>query len=299
MGYNRRIPAGAALLVVLSSHWFCCGTALAARTDPSTNGYNCLFLGHSFFAPIARSFAGHPDRCGFPNHKQTVVFQGGENGSPGKLWDSQTRAVTHAKKLLESGTVDLVGLTCARTGSDIADYRRWVDLALTNNPKTRFIIQAPWATYQNKTFVQYEADSETVLTLIHQLIDELRRAYPQTTFLCIPQGRGMVGLWRLFDEGKLPEISSVKGNSRAKGDKSADRAPCLFLDDLGHGGELPVEMGALLWLAVIYKVDLNQYQWQTNTRFDLKKLAQDIVKGDPYCGLESNTKGGSGITGQK
>jgi len=276
-----------ALIGLLSSSWLSSGADLAAKTGLSTNGYNCLFLGHSFFAPIARSFAEHPGRCGFPNHKQTVVFHGGENGSPGMLWNSQKEDVAQAKKLLESGTVDLVGLTCATTGSELSDYRKWVDLALKNNPKTRFVIQAPWAKYQNKTFAQYEADSERVLKQIHELIDELRRAYPQTTFLCIPQGRGMVALWRLHDEGKLPEVPVLKGKSEAKGKKNTDQEPCLFLDELGHGGDLPVKMGALLWLATIYKVDLNKYQWQTNTKYDLKKLAQEIVQNDPYCGFES------------
>ena len=37
----------------------------------------------------------------------------------------------------------------------------------------------------------------------------------------------------------------------------------------------------------IYKVDLNNYRWETNTKSDLKKLAQEIVQHDPYCGLGS------------
>jgi len=290
MRTGRVVPcilAVVVLPVLFSPFWLCFAADLTVKTDSSTKGYNCLFLGHSFFAPIAKSFTEHPGRCGFPNHKQTVVFHGGENGSPGMLWNSQTKDVGQARKLLESGTVDLLGLTCAMAGSDFSDYRRWVDLALKNNPKTRFIIQAPWAIYQNKTFAQYEADSEKVLNRIHELIDELRRAYPQTTFLCIPQGRGMVGLWRLYDEGELPEVHAIKGNSAVNGSKNADKEHCLFLDDLGHGGNLPVKMGALLWLAVIYKVDLNKFQWQMNTKFDVKKLAQDIVQNDPYCGLKS------------
>jgi len=255
------------------------------KTDPPTKGYNCLFMGHSFFAPIARSFAEYPARCGFPEHKQTIVAHGGTNGAPGSLWNSQIPDVAQARKLLESGTVDLVGLTCyPGAGSDILDYRRWVDLALTNNSKTCFIIQAPWGKYENRTLAQYEAESEEILNYVHGIIDQLRQAYPQTTFLCIPQGRWITGLWRLYEEGKLPEVSVLKRNN------SADHGPWLFKDDLGHGGDVPVNTGALLWLATIYRVDLNKYQWQTNTQFDLKKLAQDIVLNDPYCGFGSRTQ---------
>jgi hypothetical protein len=62
-----------------------------------------------------------------------------------------------------------------------------------------------------------------------------------------------------------------------------DNTPCLFVDTGGHGGPLPVKMGALLWLAVIYQVDMNTYEWPTNTKYDLKQLVQEIVQSDPYC----------------
>ena len=43
-------------------------------------------------------------------------------------------------------------------------------------------------------------------------------------------------------------------------------------------------MGTLLWLATIYQLDMNTYQWETGTRYDFKKLAQEIVRDDPCCG---------------
>lgn len=255
------------------------------NTGSATKGYNCLFMGHSFFAPIAKKLADHPMRCGFPKHKQTIAFSGGKSGSPGKLWKSKRHDVMKARKLLETGTVDLLGLTFyPNVGSSITDYRKWVDLALKYNPKTRFIIQAPWAMYHNKTLEQYEADAEKHLKQIHRLIDQLRKAYPKTTFLCIPQGRWMVGLWRLYEKGKLPEVTVIKRANRS------DKTSCLFMDELGHGGPLPVKTGALLWLAIIYNVDLNEYQWSTNTEYDLKQLVREIVQNDPYCGFGPRAK---------
>lgn len=198
------------------------------------------------------------------------------------LWESREADVVKAKELLRSGRVDLLGLTYyyPGKGSDLSDYRKWVDLALKYNARTRFVIQSPWARYNNSSFAAYEAAVEEGLKNVHRLIDQLRAAYPGTSFYCIPQGRWMVGLWRLYNRGELPEISAVQ--------EAPPLTTCLFIDKLGHGGKIPVEMGALLWLAVIYQVDLNQYGWETNTRADLKKLAQDICRSDPYCGLKSN-----------
>lgn len=277
--WARYVAAG----ILVLSCWIPCVGAVVEPHDkatPPTQGYNCLFMGHSFFAPIAKSFAEHPARCGFPGHKQTIVAHGGTKGAPGALWASKEPDVAQARKMLESGTVDLLGLTCyPGEGSDLSDYRRWIDLALKNNPRTCILIQAPWSKYENRTLAQYDAESEEILKYVHRLIDQLRLVYPRTTFICIPQGRWMVGLWRLYEKRELPEVSVLKSKT------ATDKEPCLFRDNLGHGGDLPVKMGALLWLAAIYKVDLNTYPWQTHTKFDLKALAQDIVNNDPYCGL--------------
>jgi hypothetical protein len=274
--------AAIALLLLFSAGQACRGADVADTASSPTKGYNCLFLGHSFFAPIVNNLSDHPARCGFPKHKQTVVFHGGSKGAPGMLWASPLPDVAQAKKLLESGTVDLLGLTFyPYVGSEVSDYRKWIDLALKHNSKTRFIIQSPWAIYENKTLAQYTDDSEKSLKQIHLIIDSLRQAYPGNTILCIPQGRWMAGLWRLYSGGELPEVAILKRNN------PSDKDPCLFLDHIGHGGDIPVKMGALLWLATIYQVDLNTYPWKTNTRYDLKKLAQEIIRNDPYCGLGS------------
>ncbi|MBI5722622.1 MAG: hypothetical protein HZA50_01595 [Planctomycetes bacterium] len=240
-------------------------------------GYNCLFLGHSFFAPIAKELDQHPKQCGFPNHKQTIVFHGGFNGAPGMLWKSTDEDVEKAKKLLATGAVDLVAMTYhPAMGSEVADYQNWTDLALKHNPKTRFVIHAPWAMYKDQTLAQFEAESEKGLAKIHEIIDQLRKTYPKTSFLCIPQSRWMVGLWKLYEKKELPEVTAVK-----RADKQS--TDCLFLDGLGHGGSIPVKMGALLWLTVIYEVDLTKYKFDTGTKADLKKLAQEIADGDPYA----------------
>ncbi len=253
-----------------------CGTIAIANTpDQQTKGYNCLFMGHSFFAPIAKAFDSHPARAGFTEHQQTVVFRGGPNGSPAALWNNRSSQVEDAKSALKSGEIDLLALTYYPLMSSIDDYRKWIDLALENNKKTIIVIHFPWPRYMDRTLEQYEFMNRLKLSYLIWVMKELKEQYPGTDFRCIQQGRWMIGLWKAFEEGKLAEISVVKRAGWR------DRNKCLFRDTLGHGGKIPIELGALLWLATIYEVDLEKYEWDTNVGFDVKKLAKEIYQSKP------------------
>ena len=228
-------------------------------------------MGHSFFAPIARQFDAHAKRYGFENHKQVISRAGGQNGSPGALWNNLA-ATKNSREAIRSGGVDLVGLTVAGAGSDLADYKAWVDFALEHNPKTSFFIMAPSTRYEGRSFEEFEERWNFIDGAVHGIIDALRKDYPRTTFFCIPQGRIKVELWRLFDKGRLPDVAALK---------SAD-GPSIFRDNTGHGGEVVIKTGTLLWLAAIYGADLAQYEWDPQTETDLKALAQRIARDDPY-----------------
>jgi hypothetical protein len=253
----------------------------AGETTPvqPTKGYSCVFLGHSFFVPIAQNFGQHPARAGFPEHRQIVVSKGGAEGSPGRLWAS-LEPDHEARKAIRSGSVDLIGLTCyPDVGSSLADYQRWIDFAREHNPRTRFFIMIPWPRYWDRTHAQYEAQWLSFEKAMHGLIDQLRELYPDNEIFCIPEGRWMVELWRLFEKGDLPEVSVLMRPTKQSTE------PCLFRDRLGHGGDLPVKAGTLIWLAAIYRVDVRQYAVNTGTRADLKGLAWKIVSEDPYTNV--------------
>lgn len=147
-----------------------------------------------------------------------------------------------------------------------------MDFALESNPETSFFVMAPSMRYQNKSFDEFEEGWKTIHTAVHGIIDALRQDYPETTLFRIPQGRVLVELWRRFDNGNLPEVSELK---------SLDN-PSIFKDNTGHGGEVVITTGTLLWLATIYKADLAQYEWDPQTKTDLKALAQKIAQTDPY-----------------
>ena len=95
--------------------------------------------------------------------------------------------------------------------------------------------------------------------------------------MCVPQGRWMVELWRLRDKNELPELKLFV----SKGKQQSQHA--LFRDEFGHGGELAQKEGALMWLRVIYGVDLKSYDYTPKTTYDLKALIQKICDENPYC----------------
>ena len=254
-----------ALCFVLSS-----ASPAEERAKP-TRGYNCVLMGHSFFVPMAKQLEEHAKRCGFKEHKQVVSGRGGSKGSPGSLWKNLPDK-DKSRVAIRSGSVNMVGLTLASSGSELADYKAWVDFALKHNPNTSFFIMAPCTRYQNKSFKEFEEGWKKVHAIVHGLIVALRKDYPGTTFFCIPQGKVFVELWRRFDKGQLPEVSKLMSRNES----------CIFRDATGHGGKVPITMGTLLWLTTIYKVDLKKYKWDTKVKTDLKAMAQKIAQDDPY-----------------
>lgn len=238
-------------------------------------GYNCLCLGHSYFVPIVSQIPLHTKALGLTQHQQFQVFDGGPKGSPGMLWNNE-KVSAPAKALLEGGNVELLAMTAHNVGSTVEDYSLWIDLALKHNPKTVFVIQAPWAQKQQKTFEQYQADIEDGVQVMSQIIQGLRKKYPNNTIVNVPQNKWMLELWKLKNAGELPEISELIAPSK----QSADKA--LFRDSHGHGGQLAVQDGVLMWLRVIYGTDLNRYEAATMTKYDTKALSQNIIDSDPY-----------------
>jgi hypothetical protein len=275
---RKAIAALAVLALSLALALPVAARAAEAPKAPPVKGCNCLFMGHSFFAPIARHLPEFARPAGVRGHKQHIVFHGGANGSPGRLWASDKRDVANARKLIETGTIDLIGLTFyPNISSDPADYRRWVDVALKYNPETRFFIVPPWTIYQGKSLAEYEERTQRWHTEVHAVIDELRKAYPKTTFFCVPQGDWMVALWRLYEKRELTEITSLEPK------RGAPRRAALFADHFGHGGPLVVRTAALVWLTVIYDVDPRRLTLETGTKADLQALAWKIARECPYA----------------
>lgn len=257
------------------------GGILTAQDSSKTEGFNCLFMGHSFFAPIVKNLPGFAEQAGIESHKQMVVYHSGRTGAPGIIWKNEKNEVKEAKEYLKSGNVDVLGLTFyPTTGSEVSDYSKWIDLGLKNNSNFIVIIQSPWAIKKENEFSEYEIETRKWHERIHELIAKLREKYPRIKINCLPQGIWMIELWKLYNEGKLPELKEFVAENKKKSEHA------LFADEFGHGGTLAVKYGALLWLSEIYNLDLSKCAIETNTGADLKSLAKKILVDDKMSGIK-------------
>ena len=105
------------------------------------------------------------------------------------------------------------------------------------------------------------------------VIDNLRARYPGTEFLDIPHGAAAVELRNRFEAGTLNDVSALVGSDGA----------AIFRDDQGQPDDILHDLGTLIWLGLIYDVDLSVYpagdpgnrisRYET----DLREIAQSIV----------------------
>jgi hypothetical protein len=231
--------------------------------------YNFLFVGHSFFIPIAEGVQAHAHRAGFIDHTQQTFFSGGAGGAPQALWEnvSSRNAI---QDILNSGDIDLLGMTYHFDYPTIEGYVNWVEYALQQNPNTKFFIGVPWAAYPgNADSTTYRSNWDMFhLQTIHGLIDTLGADYPDNDFYCIPYGQGAIELYRLFESGELSDVQTLI---------SENGSEAIFTDSLGHADDILLTLGQLIWLSAIYGYDLNDYDYDTGYVCDLKGIAQGIV----------------------
>ena len=250
----------------------------ATAAEP-TRGYKSLFIGHSFFVPMARGMTAHAHRAGFPLHEQLVFFEGGDRGTPGYFWEN-SRHSGNIKKALASGKIELFGMTWTGVGrgkGTFDHFKLWVDYALKFNPDTTFCLAMPWGRHPARyKIAEFEkAMKEAHHQDFHNLIDRLRKAYPNNEFFCIGYGQGAVELKRLYHAGQLKDVDGQTKN-RDKGTSG------IFTDALGHPDKIMIELGQLIWLATIYDVDLEQYDYDPGFKLDLKAIATEVINEDDH-----------------
>ncbi len=218
-------------------------TAPEALADPFQDGANCLFIGHSFFIPVAVHFDRIARQNEFSAHAAAMVFAPGMAGSPGALWESE-RHRERIESHLATGRIELLGMTVAGPrGGALEDYQRWINLALKHNPKTRIFIGHCWIPGgPQMESARYRATVETSGLRTLEIVQQLREAYPATPIYFINYGLIAADLKERFEAGELPEITQIAGR-----DPSA-----LFRDPLGHAGPFLLEQCANAWLALLY-----------------------------------------------
>jgi hypothetical protein len=244
-------------------------TPIEPVDDPVRDGYNALFAGHSFFRPVAEGMPEHVGRVGIEGHTQQVVMSGGATGSPQGLWENPSKR-GEIQDILDAGDIELFGMTYHPDYPTLEGYRNWVDYALEQNPDTKFFVALPWPTNPaSMSFEDYETAMVNGHPLFHSvIIDALRSEYPDNEFFCIPYGEGAVELYRLYDSGNLHDVDTLQTSGSDLG---------IFRDNLGHPEQLLIDLGQLVWLEAIYKVDMAGYDYDAGYIADIKTIASDIM----------------------
>lgn len=237
----------------------------AHQVTGSGNGYSSLFIGHSFFIPIASQLDDHAINAGFTDHTQTVVFSGGASGAPQALWENPTQRA-QIQGELDGGDVELFGMTYHPTYPSLDGYRNWIDYALAQNPDTIFFVGIPWLTDPGSMDAATYASTWHAAHGSHELIADLRAEYPGVVIYDIPYGHAAVELYRLFEAGQLPDVDSLVGN----GDRF------LFRDSFGHAAPILLDLAELVWLRAIYGVPIATYE-NPGYDVDLRPIADAIM----------------------
>ena len=249
-------------------------------TDGSGSGYNALYIGHSFGTPFAERIEEFANNSEIDGHSQSIVFRGvNANVNPeGLLNDEAARA--EVQLILDQGETDLLIMICCpndpRNPTSFWGIPKWIDYALAQNPETRFGLALPWLD-SPKQYSDAESFSNN-WDMLHErlwlpVIDNLRTRYPGTEFLDIPHGAAAGELRNRFEAGTLNDVAALVGSDGA----------AIFRDDQGHPDDILHDLGTLIWLGLIYDVDLSVYpagdpgnrisRYET----DLREIAQSIV----------------------
>ncbi len=239
------------------------------------DGANCLFAGHSFFVPIATQFDRLATDNGFSAHEAAFVFSSGATGSPEMLWENGTKKAAIVDEL-DDGDVDLFGLTTAfGLGSSFEDYARWIDLALSYNPDTEFLIGVPWVpggpNFASAT--EFAAANETIAQAQFETVELLRAAYPDATIHYIDYGLTASVMYDMFEKDQLPDIVGLTPDP-ANGVPPSD---ALFADPLlGHAGPMMTELSALSWMSILYGADIANLDY-TDYESDVDSIVEEVL----------------------
>ena len=232
------------------------------------DGFDSLFIGHSFFRPMAEEMAVLAPLAGFDAHTQEVVFSGGATGSPEGLWLQDTKRA-NIQAELDEGDIDLFGMTYHPDYPSLTGYVNWIDYALAANPDTIVFVAIPWITNPvNYTAASYAAALDVGYPAVaYPLIDSLRDEYPDTTIFAIPYGLSAGELYTRYADGELDDVTELVGSNGSG----------VFRDGFGHADHILEDLASLIWLQAIYGVDLAAFDAGYDWTVDLNTIASSIL----------------------
>ena len=248
-------------------------TSEPVNAAPETkSGFNSLFIGHSFFVPIARGLPEHAENLGLSDHSQIEEFSGGASGAPMALWNDQEHRQT-IQLVLDTGEVELFAMTYEPSYPTADGYILWIDYALSKNPETKIVLGLPWIDFP----FDYEDAQDYAKTFASfhdvnwkNLVETLRVMYPDIEIVSIPYGAAAIRLRSLLQAGELPGIDELGGSNWLTS---------IFRDQKGHGHQngILLSVSELIWLSTIYDIDIDSYDYQSDFEADIKAIAISII----------------------
>ncbi len=133
------------------------GKAIEGKT---IEGFNGLYMGHSFFRPAAADLLKVIADTNVIEHTGYLVMQGGQGGSPRFLWDNPDNR-KKGQEYLDTGKVDLLAMTCfSPEDSSLEHFAKWFDYAISKNPEITFMVTLPWSKAPHEAEPEFLAGAE-------------------------------------------------------------------------------------------------------------------------------------------
>lgn len=241
----------------------------AVFRSTTNTGFTTLVIGHDFLTPVNTGLEAHAGNAGFNDHSTVTITGVGAQGAPLSMWNNASQRAT-IQAVLNTGGVEVFGMTYDPASPTVDGYRNWVNYALGKNPDTRFFIAVPWGlNAESFSSAAYRANYENTEQQVHALIDSLRAKFPGVDIYAVPYGRAAVELYALYSAGNLPDITAVTG---AAGD-------AIFQDAQGNPGDMLVALSQLVWLGAIYRAQPADFEFDPGYSTDVVALAQAILTG--------------------
>ncbi|DAC58649.1 MAG TPA: hypothetical protein HA354_03345 [Candidatus Poseidoniaceae archaeon] len=236
--------------------------------------YNVLYIGHSFGRPFASQMEDFAALVGI-DHNQSIVFSGGDSGSPEELWENVGRR-TEIMEILDGGSIDTLVMICC-SPSWQADYGlndddavwNFTSYALQQNPNTRIGLAMPWEDFplQFDNASEHRDLTDRGYNMWMNMAGRLSSDFNNADVFTFYHGEAMYELRHMYEEGNLSDVSQLMGSSENS----------LFTDQKGHAGQIVIDTGTLLWMAAIHNIEPNSFPEFDDWETDIRIVAQNIL----------------------
>lgn len=245
---------------------------MGSPEEVKADEYNVLYVGHSFGRPFAQALQDVALASGFDDHAQYIEMSGGASGAPDALWADDGHR-ENIKAYLDTGEIDVFIMICCSIefveteGESDEAVWNFSSYALDKNPDIRIGLAMPWKDFPQDydSAEAHRNGSNEAYSMWVNLSNDLKEDYPDADIFTFHHAEVVYDLRAAYEAGELEgDVEQLTGPSRNS----------VFTDEKGHGGQITVDTGTLIWLHAVHGVepkDAPAYpQWET----DIRAIAQ-------------------------